>query len=60
MPYRCQRTHNGCIVPLEVPNLAVPRCSNCGEAVFDYFADEQIRTAFRIQFGPADYARRKR
>jgi hypothetical protein len=41
-------------VAVEVPNLAVPRCSNCGEVVFDYAADEQIRAAFRTQFGPAE------
>lgn len=52
MPYCCQRTHNGCVVTVEVPNLAVPRCSNCGEVVFDYAADEQIRAAFRGQFDP--------
>jgi hypothetical protein len=53
MPYRCQRTHNGRAVTVEVPNLVVPRCANCGEVVFDYAADEQIRAAFRTQFGPA-------
>lgn len=56
MPYRCQRTHNGRQVSVEVPNLAVPRCSNCGEVVFDYAADEQIRTAFRTQSGLAERA----
>lgn len=54
MPYRCLRTCRDRIVTVEVPNLAVPRCSNCGELVFDYAADEQIRTAFRTQFGPAE------
>ena len=56
MPYRCQRTHIGRVVTVEVPNLAVPRCSNCGEVVFDYAADEQIRDAFRTQFGPGETA----
>lgn len=56
MPYRCQRTHGGRVVTVEVPNLAVPRCSNCGEVVFDYAADEQIRAAFRAQFGPSETA----
>jgi hypothetical protein len=54
MPYRCQRTHNGQVVTVEVPNLVVPRCSNCGEVVFDYGADEQIRAAFRTQLGSAE------
>jgi hypothetical protein len=47
MPYRCQRKHRGRVVTVDVPNLAVPRCSNCGEVVFDYTADEQIRAAFQ-------------
>ncbi|HTU16539.1 MAG TPA: hypothetical protein VMG10_00625 [Gemmataceae bacterium] len=52
VPYRGQRTQEGRVVTVEIPNLAVPRCSNCGEVVFDYSADEQIRAAFRNQFGP--------
>jgi len=47
--YRRQRTHNGRVVTVEVPNLAIPRCSNCGEVVFDYAAAEQIRTALQTQ-----------
>jgi hypothetical protein len=47
MPYLCQRTYDGRVLTVEVPNLAVPHCSNCGEVVFDYAADEQIRAAFR-------------
>jgi len=54
MPYRCQRTLGSRVVTVEVPNLTVPRCSNCGETVFDYAADEQIRVAFWSQFGPAE------
>ncbi len=45
MPYHCQRMHYGRVVTVGVPNLAVPPCSNCGEVVFDYAADEQIRTS---------------
>jgi hypothetical protein len=56
MPYRCQRTHDGHVVTVEVPNLVVPRCSNCGEIVFDYAADEQIRAALRTQLGPTETA----
>jgi hypothetical protein len=52
MPYSCKRTLGSRIVTVDVPNLAVPRCSNCGEVVFDYAADEQIRAAFRTQYGP--------
>jgi hypothetical protein len=50
MPYRCQRNLDGCVVTVEVSKLAVPRCSNCGELVFDYSADEQIRAAFHTLF----------
>lgn len=56
MAYRCQRTHGGRAVIVEIADLSVPRCSNCGEIVFDYAADEQIRAAIRTQFGPADTA----
>jgi hypothetical protein len=49
MPYRCRRTHRGRVVTVDVPNLAVPCCSNCNEVVFDYAADEQIQAAFRTQ-----------
>lgn len=52
LPYSCQRTQNGRAVTVELPNLAVPSCANCGEIVFDYAADEQIRAALRTQFGP--------
>lgn len=54
MPYNCKRTIGNRTVTVQVPNLMVPRCSNCGEVVFDYVADEQIRAAFRMQFGPAN------
>lgn len=50
MPYRCQRTRGDRVVTVDIPNLAVPRCSNCSELVFDYVADEQIRAAFRTHF----------
>ncbi len=56
MPYRCQRTHNGRVVTVEIADLVVPRCSNCGELVFDYAADERIRSVLRNQFGPAETA----
>lgn len=51
MPYRCRRKHGDRVVTVEIPNLAAPRCSNCGEFVFDSVADEQIREAFRTSFG---------
>jgi hypothetical protein len=59
MPYRCQRKHNDGIVTVELPDLVVPCCSNCGEVVFDYAAAEQIRAASRTQFGRAETAKRE-
>ena len=56
IPYRCQRSHNGRVVAVEIPDLAVPRCSNCGELVFDYAADEQIRAAYLTRFGSPEIA----
>jgi hypothetical protein len=32
-----------------VPELAVPRCGNCGELVFDSCAEEQINRAVQEQ-----------
>src|SRR6266851_3781395 len=44
--YRCQMEHNGQPVTVVVSDLAVPRCANCDELVFDYEADNQINRAF--------------
>jgi hypothetical protein len=49
IPYRCQRQHDGQLLTVEIPNLSVPRCDNCGELVFDYAADEQIAEAFHAR-----------
>jgi hypothetical protein len=54
IPYRCQRKLDSSVVTVEVPNLSVPRCSNCGELVFDYPADEQIRAALRTRLGSVE------
>ena len=32
-----------------LPSLNLPRCSECGELIFDIWADEQINRAFRLQ-----------
>ena len=40
--YQCERFINGRDVTVEVADLAVPKCGNCGELVFDYVAEEQI------------------
>jgi hypothetical protein len=47
--YRCQMEHNGQPVTVVVSELAVPRCANCDELVFDYEADNQINRAFEQQ-----------
>src|SRR5260370_39360728 len=49
MRYRCQMEHNGQPVTVVVSELAVPRCANCDELVFDYEADNQINRAFEQQ-----------
>lgn len=54
IPYSCRRKLGSRMVMVEIPTLAVPRCSNCGEIVFDIFSDEQIRVAFRTQFDAPD------
>lgn len=48
--YQCQRIHDGQPVTIDVTDLKVPRCGNCGELVFDYFAEEQINAAYGRQF----------
>jgi hypothetical protein len=49
IPYQCQLLYKGQPVTIVLPDLAVPKCSNCGELVFDYEADEQINQAFEMQ-----------
>jgi len=48
--YQCQRIHDSQPVTIDVPDLKVPRCGNCGELVFDYLAEDQINAAYRRQF----------
>ncbi len=49
IPYQCQLLYKGQPVTVVLANLAVPKCSNCGELVFDYEADDQINRAFEAQ-----------
>jgi len=49
IPYQCQRVYNGQPITIVLAKLAVPRCDNCGELVFDYEADEQLRQAYKDQ-----------
>ena len=45
IPYQISQKHNGQVVTIVVPDLAIPKCSHCGELTFDYEADEQLRRA---------------
>jgi hypothetical protein len=47
--YRMERLHEGRLVAVEIPDLRVPKCANCGELVFNYTADEQILAAVKAQ-----------
>src|SRR6266487_276748 len=47
--YRAQRLHEGRNVSVDIPALVVPRCGHCGELVFNYSAEEQIRKALQAQ-----------
>jgi hypothetical protein len=49
IPYQCELLYKGQPVTVTLPNLAVPKCSNCGELLFDYEADDQINQAFEAQ-----------
>jgi putative zinc finger/helix-turn-helix YgiT family protein len=41
--------HDGRLYAVEVPDLTVPRCGNCGEFVFNDSAEAQVRRALRRQ-----------
>jgi hypothetical protein len=47
--YCCDMAHDGRLYSVTVPELTVPRCGRCGELVFNYPAEEQIRNALRSQ-----------
>ncbi|HWG44875.1 MAG TPA: type II TA system antitoxin MqsA family protein [Gemmataceae bacterium] len=47
--YRCEMAHEGRLYAVEVPALTVPRCSHCGELIFNDRAEEQIRDSLRSQ-----------
>jgi hypothetical protein len=42
IPYHGVRTFEGRDYTVDIPELAVPQCGNCGEVVFNYAAEEQI------------------
>jgi len=49
IPYHAERLCGGQIIAVDIPELEVPRCANCGELVFNYTAEEQILRAVQAQ-----------
>ena len=47
--YQTERLHDGRLIAVDLPNLDIPKCANCGELVFNYAADEQILAAVKAQ-----------
>ncbi len=45
IPYQCQRLHDGRQIAVDLASFSVPRCGHCGELVFDYEAEEQLKQA---------------
>lgn len=44
-----ERLHEGRLIAVDIPHFVVPKCTNCGELVFNYVADEQILEAIKAQ-----------
>lgn len=51
--YQTERLYEGRLIAVTIPHLNVPKCTNCGELVFNYTADEQILDAVRAQAAAA-------
>ena len=49
IPHETERLHDGRLVAVAIPDLAVPKCESCGELVFNYAADERILAAAGAQ-----------
>ena len=49
IPYQIEVAHDGCRYRVDIPQLTVPRCDNCGELAFGNHACEQIEQAVRVQ-----------
>src|SRR2546430_17442627 len=47
--YVAQKSHDGRVHTLEIPDLKVLRCGSCGEILFDLDADAQISAALRAR-----------
>ena len=50
-PYKTTIKYEGRPYDVEIPDLELPKCCNCGEVVFDNHAGHQIDRAFRQQLG---------
>ncbi len=58
-PYTGTMKHDGMTHVLNIPDLPIPTCRNCGEQVFSVEEDTNITTALRRQIGlllPAEIA----
>ncbi len=53
-PYQCQRFHNGRPITVVLAALEVPKCANCGELVFTYETEEQIKLVYQAQLDALD------
>ena len=51
VPYATNVEHDGRAYLVEIPDLAVARCENCGEIVLDDAANRRISEQFRLQAG---------
>jgi DNA-binding transcriptional regulator YiaG len=49
VPFRIQIDHDGKKYDVGIPNLTVPKCTNCGAISVDEIASEQIDKAFRAE-----------
>lgn len=50
-PYKSIIKYDGRECQVDIPNLGLPTCSNCGEVVFDNHAGQQIDRALRQLLG---------
>src|SRR5436190_23823408 len=49
MPYQSKLRYEDQWYTVDMPQLNIPRCTHCGELLFDNWADDQIDLAFRKQ-----------
>jgi hypothetical protein len=54
--YHGERLVEGQLVGVDIPDLSVPQCANCGELVFNCTADEQILHAVRAKAASAPHS----